>query len=314
MTDAARLRELEDKAAIQQLFVDYARYLDGADYDGYGRLFARNGVFGKAVGAEAIAAQMARYGEEIEEARRRGIFNDAVHVMSNHDIRLSGDTAKAGILWCYITTGPDGVPIVLQMGRYDDDLVREGGAWKIACHRIERLMGRAQRDVPAPSRTDELERRLQHVEDREAIQRVCTDISNCLDARDLKGYGALFTEDGEWSGIVGRAIGPAAIDQLLSQYCKPWESEGHRTYHTTVDMVIDVDGDTAKATSKWQHIIRGERDEPVILHLGHYDDRLRRTADGWRFTRRAAYGDIPYFEPKFQLVGLAAADRKNEPA
>ncbi len=155
----------------------------------------------------------------------------------------------------------------------------------------------------------DVEQRLQLVEDRQAIQRLFVELSNCLDARDLKGYGARFTEDGEWSGIVGRAVGPAEIEALLARYCKPWESEGHRTYHTTVDMVIDIDGDTAKATSKWQHIIRGESDEPVLWHLGHYDDKLRRTPDGWRFIRRAAYADIPYIEPKFQLVGLAEGER-----
>jgi len=311
MTDATRLRELEDKEAIRQIFADYARYLDGADHVGYASLFAREGTFGGAVGPQAIAAEVARYGEEAAEARRQGLLNDAVHVMNNLDIRVSGDTAKADIIWCHITTDPDDAPVVLQMGRYDDDLVREDGRWKIACHRIERLMGRAPLETPAPTRLNQIEQRLQSVEDREAIQRVFTDISNCLDARDLKGYGAFFTEDGEWSGIVGRAVGPAEIETLLSQYCKPWESEGHRTYHTTVDMVVDIDGDTARATSKWQHIIRGERDEPVVWHLGHYDDRLRRTPDGWRFTRRAAYGDIPYIEPKFQLVGLAAAEDKS---
>ncbi|MEI9852423.1 MAG: nuclear transport factor 2 family protein [Sphingomonas sp.] len=461
MTDAARLQELADREAIRQVFTDYARHLDGADYEGYASLFARDGVFGEAVGQAAIAAHIAGYGERIEAARREGRFTTAIHVMSNHDIEVSGDTATADVLWCYLVVDPDKLPAVLQMGRYADDLVREDGVWKIARHRISRIMGRAQLDEPEPSRldavrqrqqeledreairqvftdyaryldgrdfagyaslfarqgrmkaslgeavgpeailalldkyrevskgqdfpravhivnnhditldgdaaravvlwfylttdpdgspivlqggryTDELiredgawklvshditrlfgrapfdpkpvtrvdtiEQRLKLIEDKEAISRLFVDLSNCLDARDLKGYGALFTEDGEWAGVVGRAVGPAAITELLGRYCKPWESEAHRTYHTTVDMVIDVDGDTARATSKWQHIVRGESDQPVILHLGHYDDRLRRTLDGWRFTRRAAYGDIPYYEPRFQLIGLAAAD------
>lgn len=156
-----------------------------------------------------------------------------------------------------------------------------------------------------------IEQRLQHIEDHAAISRLFIDLSNRLDGRDLEGYGALFTQDGEWSGVVGRAVGPAAIADILGKYCKPWESEGHRTYHTTVDMAIDITGDTARATSKWQHIIRSDTDAPVVLHLGHYDDRLRRTADGWRFTRRAAYADIPYIEPKYQLIGLVATDGRS---
>jgi len=156
-----------------------------------------------------------------------------------------------------------------------------------------------------------IEQRLRLIEDRTAIERLCIELSNRLDARDLVGYGALFTEDGEWSGVVGRAVGPAAITEILSQFCKPWESEGKRTYHITIDMLIDVNGDTARGFTKWQHIVRSETDAPVILHLGHYDDRLRRTPDGWRFTRRAAYADIPYIEPKYQLIGLPAADAQS---
>ena len=153
-----------------------------------------------------------------------------------------------------------------------------------------------------------LEQRLQLIEDREAISRLFIAMQDCLDGRDLKGYGELFTEDGEWSGVTGRCVGPVEIEKFFTRLCKPWESEAHRSYHTTVDIVIDIDGDTAKAKSKWMHIVpMGEERKPVILHLGHYDDRFRRTPEGWRFTRRAAYGDVPYFEPKFQLVGLQAA-------
>ena len=30
--------------------------------------------------------------------------------------------------------------------------------------------------------------------------------------------------------------------------------------------------------------------------LGRYLDELRRTPDGWRFSRRVAYSDIPYID------------------
>jgi ketosteroid isomerase-like protein len=308
MTETARLQELEDREAIRQLFVDYARFLDAGDYAGYTALFAQDGVFGDATGPAAIGAAMAVYGERVEAARSAGQFTTAIHLLGNHDIRISGDTATANLLWSYVAIGADELPVLLQMGTYRDDLVRENGGWKIARHRIDRIMGRGQLDARAPAPIDGLEKRLREIEDREAIQRVFLAAQDALDGRDLAGYGALFTEDGEWAGVVGRAVGPEAIAEILGRYCKPWESEGHRTYHTTADIAIDLDGDTAKASSKWQHIVRGERDEPVTWHLGHYDDRLRRTPDGWRFTRRAAYGDIPYIAPKFQLIGLAQAD------
>jgi uncharacterized protein (TIGR02246 family) len=304
MTDATRLQMLEDREAIRQIFVDYARYHDGGDHEGYASLFARDGVLraslGEAVGPAAILELLGKY----RDARPQGNFTASVHVMNNHDIRLSGDTAATDVVWFHMTNDPDGAPMVLQCGRYTDDLVREDGAWKIARHDISRIMGRAPFDPAPVTRADTLAQRVQEIEDREAIARLFIDLQDALDGRDLAGYGALFTEDGEWSGVTGRAVGPAAIAEFLGRYCKPWESEGQRTYHTTTDIAIDLDGDTATARSKWQHITRGPDDQPVILHLGHYDDRLRRTPEGWRFTRRAAYGDIPWFAPKFQLVGL----------
>lgn len=299
-----RLRALEDREGIRQVFTDCARYLDGGDFAGYAGLFARTGTMkaslGKAVGPVEILALLEKY----RDAAQGKNLPRAVHVLNNHDIAIDGDSATADILWLYLTTDADGAPTILQAGRYTDALVREDGAWKLVNHDITRLFGRAPFDPAPVRRADRMDERLQLIEDREAIRRAFLALQDALDGRDLHAYGNLFTDDGEWSGIVGRAVGPAAIAEILSRYCKPWESEGHRTYHSTVDIAIDVDGDTARAKSKWQHYIRGEKDEPVLWHLGNYDDRLRRTPDGWRFTRRAAYGVIPYYEPRFQLIGL----------
>ena len=53
-----RIRELEAHAEIRQIFVDYAKYLDGGDFAGYASLFAKDGVLlaqlGEAVGPAAI--------------------------------------------------------------------------------------------------------------------------------------------------------------------------------------------------------------------------------------------------------------------
>jgi len=300
----ARLQELEDKEAIRQIFTDYARFLDSGNFEGYASLFARNGwmkaSLGEATGPEEILVLLNKYraaskGKNLPKGR---------HIVTNHDIIIDGDTAKATVQWFYLTPDPDGSPIVLQGGTYTDDVVREDGAWKLVSHDITRLFGRGPHEPATETRLDRIERRLQQAEDRQAITDLCIRVSNCLDRRDLDGYGNCFTDDGEWSGIVGSGIGPAAISAILSKYCLPWESEGHRTYHTLLDLVIELDGDTASAISKWQHYHRDENDAPLLKHFGLYDDRFRRTSEGWRFTRRAAYGAIPYTPPKFQLVGL----------
>jgi uncharacterized protein (TIGR02246 family) len=304
----ARLRELEDKEAIRQIFTDYARFLDSGNLEGYAGLFAQNGwmkaSLGEATGPVAILELLNKY-REVSKGRK---FPRSKHIVANHDINLDGDTAKAVVSWFYLTLDPDGVPMILQGGHYVDDLVREEGVWKLVSHDIDRFFGRAPFETPPVTRLDRIEARLQELEDKDAIMRLFQDLQDALDGRDLKRYGDLFTEDGVWTGVTGHQTGPAAITEFFTRLCKPWESEGHRTYHSTSDHKIDIDGDTAVSTSQWRHIMRGEKDAPIVVHHGHYEDILRRTHEGWRFARRDAFGDIPYYEPKFQLIGRKPAE------
>ncbi|MBN8830585.1 MAG: nuclear transport factor 2 family protein [Sphingomonadales bacterium] len=149
---------------------------------------------------------------------------------------------------------------------------------------------------------DDMQKRLKLAEDREAIWRLVMAMQSAIDGRDIRAYAEGFTEDGVWAGVVGRGVGPKGVEEILGKYMKPWESHSTRTWHTTLDFVVDVDGDTATSTSKFQHITHDEKGELRVWHLGAYDDRLVRTPAGWKFTRRNAYVIVPYMEPKFQLV------------
>lgn len=148
----------------------------------------------------------------------------------------------------------------------------------------------------------DMQARLKLAEDREAIWRLFMVMQNAIDGRDIRTYAEGFTEDGVWAGVVGRGVGPKGVEEILGKFMKPWESHATRTWHVTLDFVVDIDGDTATSTSKFQHITHDEKGELRVWHLGAYDDRLVRTPAGWKFTRRNAYVIVPYMEPKFQLV------------
>lgn len=309
MTDAARLQELEDKDAIRQLFSKYAEYLDGADYPAYVDLFSADGEFGEAKGQAALLKQMNAYGDMVGKATAEGRFKPAVHLITNLDIALDGDTAKVVVIWNYVTSDADEVPVILQMGRYNDDLVRENGEWKIAAHRISKIMGRRQLEDPAPSRLAVIEKRLLALEDREEITKLMIKAQDLLDQRDIKGYGELFTEDGVWCGVVGRGVGPKGVAAVLGLYLgKPWESQAIRSYHTHVNNEIYVDGDTAKSLNRFTHMFPDDKGDANLRHCGIHDDRFRRTPDGWKFTQRAAFSELPYNEPHFQLIGPATEE------
>jgi hypothetical protein len=46
-------------------------------------------------------------------------------------VEVTGDTATAHSRWAWIRAGEDGAPHMLRSGFYEDELVRENGAWKI---------------------------------------------------------------------------------------------------------------------------------------------------------------------------------------
>ena len=291
-----RIRELEDREQIRQTFVEYARYLDGNDFVGYGNLFASDGVLaaqlGEAVGPDAIAALL----EKTLGPHVRGHLPAAVHVMNNQRIDVDGDTASTQVMWFYLTTDPDGVPTVLQSGRYVDDLVREQGVWKIKRHDISRIMGRSPMDPPPHTRVDSIEQRLRRLEDGDAVWRLFMTYKEHLDQRNFKAYASLFTDDAVWIGNLGKCQGPAQIEDMLMKTLEGFPSDHERAHHLVLNPVIDVDGDTALAKSNWAFVTRSETDGPVLSMLGTYYDELRRTEDGWKFSRRVAYSDIPYID------------------
>ena len=127
-----RLQRLEDRDAIHQLFVDYGRFLDAGDLDGYASLFAADGKvmlgpMGCATGRDNIRALMARILE--------GRVGNAYHIISSPTVTLDGDSATSEVMWTVIQRDAEGKPRLTSMGRHVDRLVRVDGGWKIAQRR-----------------------------------------------------------------------------------------------------------------------------------------------------------------------------------
>jgi uncharacterized protein (TIGR02246 family) len=122
-----RLKTLEDKEQIVQLLIDYGRHLDARDLAAYASLFAADGEwvggFGTVKGRANIQAFMEK---SLGTGPNRG---GSHHIMSNFVITVKGDTATAWSRWTFVTPGERGATIA-QAGRYDDELVRENGAWR----------------------------------------------------------------------------------------------------------------------------------------------------------------------------------------
>lgn len=129
---AERLQRVEDELAIRRILVDYSATQDARDYEAYVALFARDGewVNGRTVhkGREAIHSMLLDlYGPTPADY----VNNESYHITSNPQIDVQGDRATARSRHLLVMRGPGGEPVPALAGRYEDELVREDGEWKI---------------------------------------------------------------------------------------------------------------------------------------------------------------------------------------
>jgi uncharacterized protein (TIGR02246 family) len=151
--------------------------------------------------------------------------------------------------------------------------------------------------VQLPSKAadlDSLAKRVQVLEDREAIRALILAYGQAHDHRDYKTFASLFATNGEWVGGLGSAKGPDAIfalmDKTIGHHPLP---NGSGTVHLLTNDQIEIDGDRATAVTKWIYITPGPDDAPRMVYVGHYDDRFIRENGTWKFLRREAPADIP---------------------
>jgi len=167
--------------------------------------------------------------------------------------------------------------------------------------------------ISAHAQERSLEQRVQAVEDQLAIQRVITDYSAFLDARDYDGYVGLFTEDGVWQNGSTRREGREEIRAMLTGLFGEPEPGfvNLSSFHQIGNFEIDVDGDTARARSRFVFVWRGDRGAPTPALSGQYHDELVRMDGGWKIRRRVDHTVMPTAEEwvaEIRARGLGTLD------
>jgi SnoaL-like protein len=143
----------------------------------------------------------------------------------------------------------------------------------------------------SPPGKESLETRVQRIEDRTAIERLLMEYGRSLDNRDFVTYSHLFASNGEWSGTLGTHVGPAAIQAAMEKsFAAATDIPKGANYHLLTNAVIDIDGDHAKAESKWAFVTLEEKKPPQIAAAGRYLDTFIREKGQWKFLRRVAVG------------------------
>lgn len=115
-----------------------------------------------------------------------------------------------------------------------------------------------------------------YVEIAQLLARYC----HIVDGAAWDRLGEIFTDDGS---MTVTAIHPThqGLEALRELYGVKMRHP--LAHHSTSVVVLECDGATARAVSKWITVRSGGQ-----AGTGVYEDDLVRTADGWRIARRVA--------------------------
>jgi uncharacterized protein (TIGR02246 family) len=138
----AELRQLLDRAEIEELVVRYVTALDGLDAEAYANVFTEDAVYDvtgtEYHGREAIRKIVTDLQESRDRDRAEGRESAALyHVMSNSSIELiDEDEARHTSYAQTVRAAAGGEFIVGFMGRYEDVIVKRDGRWQISSRKL----------------------------------------------------------------------------------------------------------------------------------------------------------------------------------
>ena len=122
------LADLEDRLAINDLFVRYTTALDRGDVETIVDCFTPDGSLDSpAVGRHAGHAAIRAFAERFARFHERGA--QLRHVISNPAVELDGDRARATCYLLNVLTR-NGRSELLAPGRYECELVKSAGQWR----------------------------------------------------------------------------------------------------------------------------------------------------------------------------------------
>jgi hypothetical protein len=120
-----------------------------------------------------------------------------------------------------------------------------------------------------------------------------------IDSRAFDLLDQVFTPDAQILLAGMPPLDPAGYKRICADNLPAMEA----TQHHLGMPVIEVTGDTARSRCYFiaQHAKNALRPDPLLIIGGWYDDELRRTADGWRITRRT--GTAAWFDGNPDVLG-----------
>lgn len=140
-----------------------------------------------------------------------------------------------------------------------------------------------------------------YAEDRALIEDLAARYLFALDFRDARAYSETFTEDGILDFGRGEIKGRKAIFELIDGMKQNAVEESAKDpsglrpaagRHNISNMVIKIDGDTAKMVAYWFHHGNNNPERSAaVTSYGHYVDQLIKVEGQWLFGKRKIYNE-----------------------
>jgi len=127
---------------------------------------------------------------------------------------------------------------------------------------------------------------LQEISDRLELQDLVVRYSTSVDRKDWALYESLFTPDAviDYTAVGGVRGGPKEVAQWLAETMPMFPAYQHLV--SNVELSIDGDAATGRAMLFNPMGCRTADGVQMALIGLWYNDKFRRTPDGWRFTER----------------------------
>jgi 3-phenylpropionate/cinnamic acid dioxygenase small subunit len=272
----------DDVQAITAMVHRYCELFDTGDFDAFARQFEHGRWFRAEPGYEATRAWI-----EANVHTYDGLPGTK-HVTTNLVVDVDGDAATASSYITVLQAVP-GLPLQpIFSGRYRDRFERADGGWRW----VERgvlgdLYGdtshhtRTTRAAPA---TPSIREVADELADRQEIADLCVRYARALDRHDWEALAACFVADAVYLYPGGRTDGVEAVVERCRAALTPLDA----SQHLIGSILTAVDGDEGRASSYFhaQHVRAGTEGGDTFVIAGSYDDRVVRTAEGWRIAQR----------------------------
>jgi uncharacterized protein (TIGR02246 family) len=123
------------------------------------------------------------------------------------------------------------------------------------------------------------------LEEKDAIREVMAQYCFALDDGRFDDMAACFSEDGTWQTFYGQATGRKAIAEFAAGLRAHRPGPTPRAIHHVTNVVIALDGGTAKVRSNWT-TVQNAPEGPKIGSGGAYDDDMVKVDGRWYFRHR----------------------------